>query len=327
MLTPKPGAADRSKMLQWIRRFAERVRSTSILLLVAGSLHAAVLPNPVGWWPGDGSPDNLVGTNSAVLKGGAGYTSAVFGQGFTFDGVSNVVSVPDDPSQHSSQITIACWVKFNELLTSGAATPGLQYLMFKRRPANNGFEGYTLVKDRLTGRDRFKMVVANGPGAANQVATAGLTIIETNRFYFVAGTADGTFARLYVNGILEGKLAAPFAINSGTKPLVFGSSEESYDGRFSGVLDEPQIFDRALNETEIGALFEQASAAPRLEISQANGERYVSWPALFASWSVESSADLRAWEPFSTPATRTGYTLSIKPPKNLPSLFLRLEQP
>ena len=290
-------------------------------------LQAGDLPVPVGWWPGDGSTVNLAGTNSAVLGDGGDYAGAVFGKGFSFDGRSNVVSVPDDPSQHPTQITVACWVKFNELLTPGAATPGLQYLMFKRRPANSGFEGFALVKDRLTGADRFKIVIANGPGTANQVVTPGVTIVETNRFYFVAATADGSHVRLYVDGMLEGTSPAAFPVQCGSQPMVFGSSEESYNGRFSGVLDEPQLFDRALSQTEIQALYQQASVAPQLAIARESGAISLAWPALFADWTVEASADLQTWDPLSPGIERTGYTLFTKPPGSLSAGFFRLVKP
>ncbi|HTH50100.1 MAG TPA: LamG domain-containing protein, partial [Candidatus Limnocylindria bacterium] len=217
--------------------------------------------------------------------------------------------------------------KFNELLTPGAATPGLQYLMFKRRPANSGFEGYALVKDRLSGADRLKLVLAKGAGVAEQVVITGTTVVETNRFYFVAGTADGTQARLYVNGVLEGQSAAPFLIQSGTRPLVFGSSEESYNGRFSGVLDEPQIFNRALSQAEIQALYDQASVAPRLVLRRIDGGVEFTWPARFATWPLELSSEMQIWVQEPMAITRTGYTLSAGSPANGEAGFMRLREP
>ena len=316
----------RKRQRTWIPdRFATLLFVGFLRLAVV--LQAGDLPVPVGWWPGDGSTANLAGTNSAVLGNGGGYTGAVFGKGFSFDGRSSVVSVPDDPAQHSPRITVACWVKFNELLTPGAATPGLQYLMFKRRPANSGFEGFALVKDRLTGADRFKIVLANGPNAADQVVTPGTTIVETNRFYFVAGTADGSHVRLYVDGVLEGTSPAAFPVQCGSRPMVFGSSEESYNGRFSGVLDEPQLFDRALSQAEIQALYAQASVAPQLAIARESGAVSLSWPALFADWTLETSADLRAWNPISPETERIGYGLYANIPDLLAAGFFRLVSP
>ena len=304
------------------RRFALLWAASRMVMLPA-----ADLPRPVGWWTGDGTTEDLVGTNSAAIANDSSYAGAVFGKGFAFNGRSDVVTVADATSQHPTQITVACWVKFNELLTPGAGTPGLQYLIFKRRPINSGFEGYTLVKDRLTGADRFKLVIANGSKPTDQVVTAGTTIIETNRFYFVVGTADGSDARLYVNGMLEGMSVAPFLIHGGTKPLVFGSSEESYNGRFSGVLDEPQIFDRALSQEEIQALYEQSAVAAQLTASLKHGVCILSWPARFADRRVEVSTDLQDWGPLLGPVSRTGYTVSMLPPQNLTSDFFWLVEP
>jgi len=56
----------------------------------------------------------------------------------------------------------------------GAASHGLQYIVFKRRPQGSGFEGSTLVKDRLRGADRLKFVVASGSGEQNQVVVTSI---------------------------------------------------------------------------------------------------------------------------------------------------------
>lgn len=297
------------------------------LLGLGSILQGADLPTPVGWWSGDATLEDLAGTNSAASGTGSGYAEAVFAKGFAFDGRGDAVTVPDVPAQHPTRITIACWAKFHELLTPGAATPGLQYLMFKKRPANSGFEGYTLVKDRLSGTDRLKFVIARGAGAPNQVVVTGTTIVETNRFYFVAGTSDGSQARLYVNGVLESQAAAPFLIQCGTSPLVFGSSGESYNGHFSGVLDEPQIFDRALNQSEIQALYEQASVAPQLAIRTFQDGVEVTWPARFANWPVELSNEMQIWLQEPLFITRAGYTLSTRLPHNGEAGFIRLKGP
>ena len=46
-----------------------------------------------------------------------------------------------------------------------------------------------------------------------------------------------------------------FGPDYGPKPVVFGSTGESFDGKLTGALDEVQLFNRALSDAEIQAIF------------------------------------------------------------------------
>ena len=49
------------------------------------------------WWPGNGNTNERVHDRAGTLIDGAATAAAQVGQGFTFDGVDDAVSVPDDP--------------------------------------------------------------------------------------------------------------------------------------------------------------------------------------------------------------------------------------
>src|SRR6266446_6111168 len=58
---------------------------------------AACFPPPagiVGWWPGDGDANDVVGTNNGTLQGGAtANTPSLAGTAFSFDGTNAYVQV------------------------------------------------------------------------------------------------------------------------------------------------------------------------------------------------------------------------------------------
>src|SRR4051812_35861611 len=101
----------------------------------------------VGWWPGEGSTEDLVGTNGASLKGGATPNAPGYvGSAFSFDGTNGFVQIPDSPSLKPTNLTIEAWVRFNSLDSFGNATAGQQYLVFKQNSRNTDFEGFELSK-------------------------------------------------------------------------------------------------------------------------------------------------------------------------------------
>src|SRR5260221_3399815 len=97
------------------------------------------------------------------------------------------------------------------------------------------------------------------------------TILSTNAFpagafYHVAGTYDGATLRLYVNGTLEASRSVVKTIAYTTSiPWVIGANNPVARGigfprTWNGVIDEVEIFNRALSSSEIAALYAAGAA-------------------------------------------------------------------
>lgn len=75
--------------------------------------------------------------------------------------------------------------------------------------------------------------------------------VELNKWYFFAGTWDGTNIRLYVDGelkIVDSQDLTPY-IN--TVPLKIAAEGPSSSLPFNGIIDEVRIYNRALTPKEI----------------------------------------------------------------------------
>src|SRR5262249_39125619 len=75
----------------------------------------------VGWWPGDGNPGDIVGTNNGALLGGATASGVgLVGSAFTFDGTNSYVQFADSAVFHPANLTIEAWVRFSGLDSAGS---------------------------------------------------------------------------------------------------------------------------------------------------------------------------------------------------------------
>ena len=218
----------------------------------------------VGWWPGDGSANDITGTNDGTLQGGATASAAgLVGPAFTFDGTNGYVQIPDSPVLRPTNLTVEAWVLFNSLNSAGTASAGQQYIVFKQNTRSSTFEGYYLGKERRASGDVFVFDVSSAAGQLAEAASAPM--ISAGVWYHVAGVRGSNFIQLYVNGQLAAQTSVAFPQDYGSLPLYFGSSgQSSWDRKLNGRLDEVSLYNRALSSNEIAGIY-AAGAAGKCE--------------------------------------------------------------
>lgn len=232
----------------------------NVVIADAGSNCLTPPSGMIGWWPGDGNSNDIKGTNNGILRNGANANGAgKVGKAFNLDGFDDYIEIPDSPSLRPTSLTVDAWVKFDSLETPGALQPGLQYIVFRKNSRDSEFEGFTLNKMRVNGSDRLCFGVTSAYGT--QVFACSLDNVSIGTFYHVAGTYDGNTVKFYLNGTLQDQKNSGFPIDYGSRPIFIGSTGEPVnDGKFQGVIDEVEIFSRALTDTEIRAIFNADSA-------------------------------------------------------------------
>ena len=214
-------------------------------ILLPFIVHAQCVQPPtsmVSWWPGDGDANDLVGTNTGTLMNGATFAVGMVSQAFSLDGVDDYVSVPDSPSVNfnpTSPITIDLWAY-------RTASDTTMHLIAKR--LNCGSINFQIAFDPSSG---LHFVGDNGGVVTH-------TDLPLNTWTHLAVTFDGvsTF-RFYINGSLT-------ATGSGTLgpvnnfPLTIGKAG-SCGYLFKGLIDEVELFNRALTAEEILAIYNAGS--------------------------------------------------------------------
>ena len=181
--------------------------------------------------------------NHGVIYG-AKWVNGISGKALEFDGVDDYVEVANSSSLNpSTQITLCAWIRFQE---GGTYNPRI----ISKLPYAFGDEpGYELI----TGKTGVSRIVYFRCGPNTRIQTKDS--IWEGQWYFLTATYDGHVLKIFVNGILDTQENATVTINSGTRPLNIGRKNvEGYD-HFHGIIDEVRIYNRALSEEEIQALY------------------------------------------------------------------------
>jgi hypothetical protein len=225
--------------------------------LDAGQICAQPPQGIVGWWDAEGNANDIVGGNNGSLENGAGFGIGMVGQAFQFDGINDLVKVPNAPSLNpSNQVSVEFWMKGDVTNPMNACCQGLvttDYYAVEGFDPDRGI-GFQASTNGTTFNSADTLF-----GAGSRT---GFGLIP-GQWHYVAGTYDGSLVNLYVDGHLKAALLQsgnilPMGPDSF---LAFGSE----DGRkcslcvggryFHGLIDEISIYNRALSADEVGAIF------------------------------------------------------------------------
>src|SRR5437764_3427761 len=79
----------------------------------------------VSWWPGDGNPNDIRGSNNGTLQGGATFAPGEVGQAFSLDGIDDRIDVADNPNLNpgTGSFTVDAWVFKTRLQDETAIAP------------------------------------------------------------------------------------------------------------------------------------------------------------------------------------------------------------
>jgi len=201
----------------------------------------------VAWWPfedprGEKAAEVFAGHDGRRINGPKTVTGAV-GRALQFDGVDDYLEVADDPDLDfgAGDFSFVTWIKTSQ-------QRGTQSILDKRR---NGV-GYHV----FLSYGRLGLQLADG-GFDNYVSQ---TAVADGQWHLVAvtverGRTDGI--RWYLDGAPVGPAGDPTAHRgslTSASPLRFATRTVSSSGWWSGALDEPALFDRALTPGEVEAI-------------------------------------------------------------------------
>jgi hypothetical protein len=209
----------------------------------------------VSWWPGDGNPNDIADNNPGTLVGGVTYATGQVGQGFNLPGSaatpSRVEAADAANLDITGPITLDAWVNFAAV---SPQTPGISNspIVAKWGDTTFGTAGYGL----FVKADGTPFLAVSSTGF-DVVAVFSPTPLPPGSFAHVAGVWTGTQLELYVNGVLKATTLFTGPIFANNIPVLVGGYNPALTNgpdSMVGVIDEVEIFNRALSQSEIQAI-------------------------------------------------------------------------
>jgi Concanavalin A-like lectin/glucanases superfamily/Bacterial Ig-like domain/Bacterial Ig domain len=179
----------------------------------------------------DASGNNKTGT----VVNGSWTQAGKYGAAVSLNGTSSEVDLPSLGTFYQSAFTLEAWV-YKQSTKVDAAIVGSW---------NGGQGGGPMIwVDHVSGHYRLTL-----GGSFSNYLDSGVTP-AVGHWQHVAGTWDGTTARIYIDGVLAA--SAPYSGSLGTSNLWrIGTYGNPAGGFFDGLIDNVRIYDRALSAAEI----------------------------------------------------------------------------
>jgi Concanavalin A-like lectin/glucanases superfamily len=221
--------------------------------ITGDSTNCVPLSGLVSWWPGESNAVDVVDGNTGVLLNGATFAPGKIGTAFSLDGSGAHVRIADNVNLHlTNGLTLEAWVYPTNLVYA-------QQIISKWDAVYRYQKSYgTWLASN--GQFIFSVCAKGDEYVGPSAVVVSVNTVPLNQWTHVAATYDGSTLNVYLNGQLENQAAFPYGIFAGTNDLGIGAvvggipaGEFSYP--FSGLIDEPAIYNRALSAAEIQGIY------------------------------------------------------------------------
>ena len=213
--------------------------------VTAGEVWSFHTGSLVGHWKLEAQRSGVAGDSSGselhgMLKGDPAWVTGRIGQGIELDGDGDYVDLGSKSEFNLvHQISVACWIKVNAFDKEWQAlvTKGDSSWRLSRGLENNLHFGCTGMWPEWV---------------------HGKKDVNDGQWHHVVGTFDGNRLSLYVDGQLDTSatlIANPRKIHVTDDPVYIGANVQEEGRNWNGLVDEVRIYNYALSEEEIQALY------------------------------------------------------------------------
>jgi hypothetical protein len=206
----------------------------------------------VGWWRGEGDAADSAGQHDGMFINNTTFMPGKIGQAFSFNGVDNLVAIPDSDAWTlgADDFTLDLWANFTAIQSrtalighdeGGGSTD--KWIFWYDELGDGGTPGPAL---------RFHINSASGSSNPIDVSWAP----NIGQWYHLAITRNSSIYGLYIDGKQAATSTNASVIANAAAPLTIGAAEGFF---FNGLMDEVHFFSRGLTSSEIQKIFNAGS--------------------------------------------------------------------
>ena len=210
--------------------------------------HKDFLSQTVAAWDfnegeGETFADQTGNNNTGTLYNGMGWSKGQIANGVILDGIDDYAEIPSSTSLDidGDAVSVSVWARLDLL---PAELPGAYGPIYDSESDN-----YVIYEDKGNNELRFKVTTSGGAERPGIPATD----LKVNEWLHIVGVYDGFNAMIFLNGEMKDSHELEGTVTPGQVARL-GTSLGSY---FKGSIDNIQIFDRALSDTEIKFLYDE----------------------------------------------------------------------
>jgi hypothetical protein len=208
--------------------------------------HSSLADDLVAYYPFNGNADDESGNGNHGVVHGATLTTDRFGSeesAYSFDGIDDYIASNSDISLDTTY-SVALWFNYTESTESAT--------LFHR-----GYQGWCWYEPKIH-IDEASTLKVNVSGCSGE-ETVGTLEIAPGEWYHVAIVARNGSQEFYVNGEKIASTGHTLRYTFAYKAFIGVSANQNTPvlNYFHGSIDDVRIYNRALSEAEVQALYEQ----------------------------------------------------------------------
>ncbi|HZM04011.1 MAG TPA: LamG-like jellyroll fold domain-containing protein [Candidatus Saccharimonadales bacterium] len=205
----------------------------------------AGLSGLISWYQAEGNALDSTGTNNGTVSTPKVFSFGPGKVGQAFFPQGGIAVIPDSPVLEPTNLTLQVWIK-------SVAPNTYRYMIAKSRGA--GGISYALYTGSGSGLIFFVNLAGGGGTILSPSVPASL--VWDGAWHLATGVWDGTASHIYLDGVEfgTGTTSASGANGidySSPNPLIFGDYQTAGGLPFVGLMDEVQLYNRALSPAEI----------------------------------------------------------------------------
>jgi hypothetical protein len=224
-----------------------------VLMLIVSPIMAQNVPSYVpkdgliGWWPFNGNANDESGNGiNGTVKGAtlAKDRNGKVNSAYSFDGKTNAINLPAiATSKFTNQFTFSGWINVNE---------NTDHQSIYLRQGADYTKTWIL---KMAKSNEIRVYNENSNYASSNVVLTNTN--HLNQWFYLNVTISGKLVKVYINGkkIHEETIGAAFSWTNSMHYFGFSGNTGNQPYPFIGTLDDIAIFNRAITDQEVTALY------------------------------------------------------------------------